>query len=188
MGIALLPRSHSVDGICRVAQRLSRESAIDDPLLAFTQQLKSQTLQRFSETVNLASLFTCRAAIADSVASPEAISRALRVRIANADRVRTLAATCSWRVLPRLLSTGIVMLQSSCPLVRRADPNWVREFFAGLSISLSTYESGVVRMAMPAEPLTQGQLDLLRWALKWCDLPTTEPAFHHLPTASLCPG
>ena len=187
MGVAFLPRSSSVQEIQRAAERLSGQGEIDDPLLTFTQQLKSQKLRRFSETVNLASLFTCRAAIADGVTSPEDVSQRLQMRIANADCVRALAAGCGWTVLPRLLPNGIVMLQSSCPLVRRADPIWVREFFAGLSISLSTYESGVVRLAMPSEPLTPGQLDLLRWALKWCNIPISAPVGHDLSLDSVVP-
>ena len=186
MGVALLPRSDSAHGIQRALQRLSQDGPIDDPLLAFTQQLKAQSLQRFSETVSLASLFTCRAAIADGVTSPKAVSQKLRVRIANADRVRALAHACRWAVLPRLLPNGIVMLRSSCPVVRGADPGWVREFFAGLSVSLSSYESGVVRLAMSSDPLTSGQWDLLRWALRSCDAPVSELALHDVSSASLC--
>ena len=143
--------------------------SLDDPLLAFTQEMKSRKLNRFSETVNLASLFTCRAALAEFTDSPLEVANRLDQRIANANRVRALAAQLGWKVLPSLLPSGIVMLQASRTTVREAEPTCVREYFALLNVSVSTYQQGVIRLSMPLQPLHHGDLDLLTWALKRCD-------------------
>lgn len=168
MGLAFLPKDESSNGIEKLMLRMLQAGKLDDPLLAFTQELKSRNLQMFSETVNLASLFSCRAALADGLTTPETISHRLNHRRENADRVRELATECNWIVLPELLPTGIVMLQSSCPQIREKPPDWTRNYFASLNISLSTYDDGIIRLAMPQDPLTHGDMDLLAWALQRC--------------------
>ena len=177
MGVAYVPRAGFLE-VDRSVRHMLQSGEVDDPLLDFVEGLLSGKLQRFSETVNLASLFTCRAAVADGPVDPESVARRFGGRSHNAARVRSVAAECGWTVLPELMPTGIVMLQSTCPRVRQSDPTWVREFFAGFSISVSTYEDGSLRLAMPSEPISAGGMDLLAWALRWCDFRDTSCSKH----------
>jgi hypothetical protein len=60
------------------------------------------------------------------------------------------------------------MLQADCPNVRNATPEWIRRFFVAHSVSVSTYEDGIIRLAVPDQPFTQGEMDLLAWVLRRC--------------------
>ena len=192
MGVAILPRAESASGIENSMLRMLQTGRLDDPLLAFTQELKLQNLKLFSETVNLASLFSCRAALADGPTNLAAVAHRLNQRQQNADQVRDLSTKCNWTVLPELLPTGIVMLQSNCSQIRKKDPNWVRNYFASLNISVSTCEEGIIRLAMPSTPLTRGDLDLLAWALQRCIAPAATLSLgafrHHRFELQLPPG
>ena len=142
---------------------------VDDPLLRFTTGLESGDGDSFSETVNLASLFTCRAAIAD-VVGPSAIARRMEIRLENASRVESLARNCGWNMLSRLLPSGIVILQTSNHSSHGTRPDDLRRFLAGFSVSVSAYDQETIRLSMPRHALTAGDLDLLEWALQcWHD-------------------
>ena len=100
MGVALSAKSLvcSEQTIAQ-AERMMRYSELDDPLLAFTREMITGRSQAYSETVNLASLFTCRAAITDRGLSPDEIDRQLGHRLRNAKRVRRIAAEAGWSSL-----------------------------------------------------------------------------------------
>lgn len=168
MGVAFLPRVSSAQPTIAQAERMMRYSDLDDPLLAFTREMITGRTQAYSETVNLASLFTCRAAITDRGLSPDEIDRQLGHRLRNAKRVKRIAAEAGWSSLPHVMPTGIVMLRSQCPSVRASAPERIREFFVAHSVSVSTYEDGIIRLAMPDRPLSQGDIDLLAWVLRRC--------------------
>jgi hypothetical protein len=174
MGVAFFPNTLSADKSLASAERMLRHSELDDPLLAFTREVITGWTQPFSETVNLASLFTCRAAITDRGSTPKEIKRQLVHRLRNADRVTRAATDKGWSALPQAMPTGIVMLQAKCPTVRNAPPARIRRFFVAHSVSVSTYEDGIVRLAMPDRPFTQGEMDLLAWTLRRCRFDDTE--------------
>ncbi|MCA9199577.1 MAG: hypothetical protein KDA87_18670 [Planctomycetales bacterium] len=173
MGVAFLPNRRSAS-IARTLGRLVQDGQLDDPLLLLISELKARSLQRYSETVNLASLFTCRAALTDGQFDPDSVRTKFSGRLANARRFASIAYETNWTVLPSLLPTGIVMLQANDRSVRQTNPMALRDYFASHSISVSTYEDGMIRAAMPSTQLTNAQLDAIAWALRWCrvDLPT----------------
>ena len=78
------------------------------------------------------------------------------------------AIPLSWKISPSLMPTGILMLQATCPSVRSKTPEAIRIFFAAMGISASTYDDGLIRLAMPRHRLTQGDMDLLVWTLRQC--------------------
>ena len=168
MGVAFFANALSADKTLAIAERMLRYSELDDPLLAFTREIMTGRPQSYSETVNLASLFTCRAAITDRGSTPEEIKRQFVDRLQNADKVAKIAIATGWLALPQLMPTGIVMLQIRCSAFRTTSPERIRAFFAALSVSVSTYEDGIVRLGMPDQPFTHGEMDLLAWALRHC--------------------
>lgn len=168
MGVAFFPNALSADKTLAAAERMLRHSELDDPLLAFTREVITGWTQPFSETVNLASLFTCRAAITDRGSTPKEIERQLVHRLRNADRVTRVATDAGWSALPQAMPTAIVMLRAECPTVRNASPARIRRFIVAHGVSVSAYEDGVIRLAMPERPFTQGEMDLLAWTLRRC--------------------
>ncbi len=181
MGVAFLPKIKPSRATMVQAERMMRHGDLDDPLLAFTHEMITGRTQAYSETVSLASLFTCRAAITDRGLSPDKIDRQLRHRLQNAERIRRTAAETGWPSLPHVMPTGIVMLQSECPGVRAVAPELIRDFFAAHGVSVSTYEDGIIRLAMPDRPFTRGKIDLLAWVLRECrfdDVEELRPSTH----------
>ena len=174
MGVAFFPKVLSANKTLTIAERMLRYNELDDPLLAFTREVLTGRMQSYSETVNLASLFTCRAAITDRGSTAGEIKRQLVDRLQNADKVAQIAIAAGWSALPQLMPTGIVMLQTQCPAFRTASPERIRGFFAALSVSVSTYEGGIIRLAMPDQPFTRGEMDLLAWALRHCRFDATD--------------
>jgi aspartate aminotransferase-like enzyme len=168
MGIAFLSNQQSARATLSAAERMFRHTELDDPLLAFTNQLQSGSIPLYSETVNLASLFSCQAAIAERGGLASRIDQQFAERLQNAARVAGMARKAGWTPLPAALPNGIVMLRANCPTVRYASPDFVRQFFVRHAVSLSSYEGGIVRMAMPDRPLRTGELDLLNWILRQC--------------------
>ncbi len=120
MGVAYLPNKTSADATWSSALSMLRYGELDDPLLAFTREILTGEMQSYSETVNLASLFSCRAALEDHRTSPIDVGGRLARRMQNANLVRQLAEDTGWSSLRESLPTGIVMLQSKCPTVREA--------------------------------------------------------------------
>lgn len=177
MGVAYLPNPTSAKKALVHADTVIRHRELDDPLLAFTREMLTGRTHAYSETVSLASLFTCRAAIVDRETTAGPPGRAFAERLDNADRVGRIANDAGWFVLPEAMPTGIVMLQATCDNVRTTLPDMIREFFVRQSVSVSTYKDGVIRLAMPDKPLTMGEMDLLAWVLRRCrfDDPGSEP-------------
>ena len=60
------------------------------------------------------------------------------------------------------------MLQAQFPSVRAAAPERIREFFVAHGVSVSAYEDGIIRLAMPDRPFSRGEIDLLAWVLWQC--------------------
>ena len=123
----------------------------------------------FSETVSLSSLFTCRAAVSDYRCRSSPPNERLRQRVRNADALADAMSGTGWRPLipQRPFRSGILLAQledpSSCTLA--ADS--IRAFFLAHGISLTCYERGIIRLSMFDRPWRQGELDLIRWTLRW---------------------
>jgi len=168
MGVAYLPEPKSAAKTWSSAMSMMRDTELDDPLLAFSREVLTDEVRHDSETVNLTSLFTCRAALEDHKTSPTDLADTLARRVRNGSLVRELAERAGWSPLQQSMPTGIVMLQSKCPAVREARADLIREFFVALGVSVTAYDGGMIRMSMPSRPFHQGDLDLLAWVLKRC--------------------
>jgi hypothetical protein len=124
---------------------------IDDPLLAFVRRLESGTENRFSETVNVAPLFSCRAALQDL----GNVAEDLTARRMNAER---LIEVLDYRWTPiqphQGFRSGILLLKAAHPDL----PDNIRSLFLSSGIALTVYEQGVLRLSLPKVLWTPDEL------------------------------
>ena len=166
LGIGFMPNPTTRVEIARRAAELVERGRLDDPLLAFLQSIETGRMRRFTETVNLSPLFTCRGALEDQF-TDEPIAGRLRRRLANADLVRRIARMTAWKPLIPLedFRSASVLLQSTAAAIRRLAPDRLRSLFHERGIALTCYAAGVVRLAMPSVPLSTCEAGALIQAL-----------------------
>ena len=145
---------------------LVERGRLDDPLLAFLQNIETGRMRRFTETVNLSPLFSCRGALEDQFTDGPLAGR-LRRRLANADLVRRIARMTAWKPLMPMeeFRSASVLLQSTSAAVRKLAPDQLRSLFHDRGIALTSYTAGVVRLAMPSVPLSTHLAGMLIQAL-----------------------
>ena len=168
MGLAFCPKRRSQNFIQTACQRMLKSSDLDDPLLIFTSQLESNSLERFSETVNLAPMFSCRAALNDWNDENHSIQSTFRIRLENAQRLAEVASNAGWRsLLPdKPLRCGILLLQAEDRLLRAISAADMRLPLQSHGITATTYHCGIIRLAMPNSPLTDSQIAFLQTSLQ----------------------
>jgi hypothetical protein len=133
---------------------------IDDPLLTFLNRLTRRTENRFSETVNVTPLFSCRAALADL----GCVQSSFAARRLNAELLTKILPS-PWRpLLPHEnFRCGILLVQSPnriCP------PDAIRLLFLQQGLALTAYDGGVLRLSMPRLVWTAGELEQLAQAFR----------------------
>lgn len=166
LGIGFMPNPMTRAEIARRAAELVERGRLDDPLFAFLQSIETGRMRRFTETVNLSPLFTCRGALEDQFTDGPIAGR-LRRRLANADLVRRIARMTAWKPLIPLedFRSASVLLQSTATAIRRFAPDRLRSIFLERGIALTSYAAGVIRLAMPSVPLSTCQAGSLIQAL-----------------------
>jgi aspartate aminotransferase-like enzyme len=165
LGIGFLPNPATADDIARRTAELV-ERRLDDPLLALLQSIEMGRMRRFTETVNLAPMFSCRGALEDQFTAGPIVNR-LRRRLANADLVRRIARMTAWEPLVPMdeFRSASVLLQSASTVVRQLAPDRLRSLFHGRGVTMTSYAVGVIRLAMPSVPLSTHQAGSLIQAL-----------------------
>jgi aspartate aminotransferase-like enzyme len=166
LGIGFLPNPATRGAIERQAAELAEHRGLDDPLLAFLQSIETGRMRRFTETVNLSPLLTCRGALEDQFTDGPIFGR-LRRRLVNADLIRRIAHMTAWKPLTPMeeFHSASVLLRSTSKLIRRLAPERLRALFHHRGVALTTYAGGVIRLAMPSVPLTTHQAGILIQAL-----------------------
>ena len=167
MGIMFCGRKRSKPTIERAIRQWTRHTMWNDPLMRFSQQLEANRLDDFTETVNVAPLFSTFGALSDV---PKAASRRqsdFMGRIANAVDVARVAIAAGWRsLLPKEpFRTGILLLQSKSQEMQDLPSQRLRDLFHRRGIAITTYDKGLLRLSMPARRFLTGDLDLLCEAL-----------------------
>jgi aspartate aminotransferase-like enzyme len=166
LGIAFCPNPATHSEIPqRCADRLEARK-LDDPLLAFLTSIETGRMRRFTETVNLSPLFSCRGALEDQFIEGPIAGR-FRRRIANAGLVQRIARMTGWiPLLPdREFQSASVLLQATSATVREWTPSHLRDRFHARGIALTCYDRGVIRLSMPSVPLSTPEAGLLIQAL-----------------------
>ena len=167
MGLGFYGNRSSQGYIETSLRRILSGARLHDPLLAFTEGLESGRLSAFTETVNLAPLFSCRGAVDDTQRSPSAIMKAFTRRLENGRILTGLIERAGWKVLcpSQPFRSGIVLIQPREHHQKNIDPDTPRSAFHRRGVAATTYEGGLVRLSMPDHPWELAQLDLLKNAL-----------------------
>ncbi len=165
MGLAFYGRRRSAEWVEKVLQQMLCDGDLDDPLLRFSSQLESDSLDGTTETVNLGSLFSCYGASLDTAEERESV---FQERRANAEGIVELSRESDWSPVspsPEFQS-AVVMLESTDSAVRELSAKTLRTAFEQQGVSLSTYQGGRIRLSMPEKPLSDGQLHQIQTAFR----------------------
>jgi hypothetical protein len=171
MGLAFQPRRSSHGFLRTLAHEMTAKGELDDALLLFTNQLEAGRLERFTETVGVAGLFACAAAVGANLARPnQTCSSQFLERRANADAATEVARRSGWNpLLPDTsFRSGILLVQAHAPETRAAPAQELRTRFQGHGVAVTTYADGLARVSLLAQPLRGRQVDRLRSALSLC--------------------
>ncbi len=170
LGLAFCSRQESQDFVSQSIYRQCQKGSLGDPLLRFTEQLVDEDTDAYSETVNLAPLFTAQAAVRQALHTARNRRELLQSQIANADRLIDAAGCTPWRPiqLDTALRSGILLLQAASAGTRLADPDAIRSRFLRHGLALTAYEGGLVRTSLPSQPLSPTVVDQIVFALQRC--------------------
>lgn len=147
LGVGIASNSSSQQWIANFLRAAIGINGAGDSLSHMLHSVDNRCDSRFPETVNLGGLIAGFGAWT-STPSPR---NALAMRIANADRVASIAEFNGWEPIrpDETMRSGSLILQSSCRQTRNRCSDDIRNSFADTGIILSTYANGIVRMAMP---------------------------------------
>jgi hypothetical protein len=164
LGLAFCCRQSTERLIASTLAETQARGEIDDPMLTFTNQLETNSTERYSETVNLLPMFTAAAAVRRMLYSAKAKREELALQMTNANNVADRAAKTSWHTIrPTLpMQSGVLLLESK---VSQAPANIARQRFFAAGVALTTYDGGVLRTSLPDWPLLATDLKWLQWAL-----------------------
>lgn len=166
LGVAVIPSVLTASRVQAVVRDRIAGGDPLDPLLAFSRRLEDRKAppERFGETVNVAPLFTARAALSDPSAE------LLCTLGFNRPRLREVATGTGWDpVEPHTgLSTGILLLRAAGRRARTAKPDALRDRFHAAGVAITAYDGGVIRLSTPKGFPTEGQYERLRKALLEC--------------------
>lgn len=168
LGLAFCGKRRTRAFIETAVHTLATNGDLDDPLLRFTGPFARGDRIGVEETVNVASLFTCQAAVSETLIKGQADEVAVSGRRRNLAAVAALTPEFGWPPLQpkEAFRSGILLLQAERPTSRRADPVLVRESLCRVGVALTTYAGGLLRLSLPEVELQSSQLELLAAALK----------------------
>lgn len=164
MGLAFYGRRRSAEFVENVLQQMLTDGQLDDPLLRFSSQLETDSLDGSTETVNLGSLFSCYGAALDTAKDRDSL---FQERRANAEAVVELSRETDWRLISpsQELQSAVVMLEATDSTACELPAKTLRTAFEQQGLSLSAYPSGRIRLSMPEKLLSESQLNQIRAAL-----------------------
>ena len=130
--------------------------------------MEEDALDGTTETVDLASLFSCQGAVVDALAVPRGPVASLPGRLENLSVAADFAASCGWRpLLPRPeFQTGILLLEAERSRTKGASAEVVRSAFYDRGVALTAYGEGLIRLSMPDAGWQSGEAEHLRAALR----------------------
>ena len=168
LGFAFCGRKETQGFVDQAVRRQCQQRSVGDPLLRFTEQLVDESTDGYSETVNLAPLFTAQAAVRRAIRGVKSRLERLRSQVANADRLIDAAGCTCWRpvrLAPELRS-GIQLLQATSASTRLTSPEQIRGKFLRHGVALTTYDGGLIRTSLPSKPLSSATIDQILFALQ----------------------
>jgi hypothetical protein len=170
MGLGFCCRPTADRIVADTGKEMVERGQLDDPLLRFTSELEDGGCEAFSETVNLAPLFTASAAVSRLWHSRRGRIEEFDRQIANTDRVAEIADSTGWQpVRPAsCLRSGILLLRAKRGDTRSATPDTIRFTFRRYGLAVSAYLGGLIRTSFLADTLSSAGLSQVRSALRRC--------------------
>lgn len=170
MGVAFCPSPVSAPRITSTCQRMALTRELDDPLLLYVEQLDCCATESYGETVNLASLFSSRAALASTSGTRQDVAMSFRVRRRNGDELARSVGGTGWvPLLPqRAFRSGVLLLRLDVTRCHVPPAQQLREVCLSHGMAVTAYERGIIRLAMPNVPWGGNEIEMLREALNRC--------------------
>jgi hypothetical protein len=166
LGIAMFGRRRSRGIIESVLDRLLKLGKLSDPLLNFVQRIEGEKNCDPGETVNLTALFASAGAASDAAMNSEQEAQ-LAIRRKNGDAAAKTASHAGWKPCrpDKSLESGILLVKATTDRAMKLEPDQCRAEFQQHGVALTAYDEGLLRLSMPAHPITTSDLDLLRTSL-----------------------
>jgi hypothetical protein len=170
LGLAICCRAASEDYIVNTCSEMSARKELDDPLLSFTGQLERDRLEPFSETVNLAPLFTAAAAVRGMIRSPRTKQAEFASQLDNSDKVAERSSDSGWHPVRQSmpLRTGMLLLEAGDRETRAARPERLRQRFFSRGVALTAYDGGIIRASLPDHRMSAAEVGQFQAALGHC--------------------
>ncbi len=170
MGLGLCPHPRSKELIQRILADMIAAGELDDPLLTFSQQCKTDVTEAFGETVSLVPLFPCAGAIAALLREEGGPGGRFQRLLERAGQLESAAEGTSWQpVTPHEgFRSGMLLLKADCAETKRLSPTAVRQRFQEHGVALSAYGEGMIRLSAPPDGLSTEDLARLQAALINC--------------------
>jgi selenocysteine lyase/cysteine desulfurase len=168
LGFLVSGRPRSCEWLSKSFRSNASPSYINDGLRDFTESLELHEVCRYTETVNVAPLLTCRAALADQPADRFHFYPQWQDQLANRHVVSVLSNSLGWTTFNpnEELHSGVILMRPPSGVCRRFGADKLRSMFATSCLSVSTYPDSSIRMSMPQEPLSQTAIDQIESALQ----------------------
>jgi hypothetical protein len=170
LGFGLCCRPSAEAVIEHACRDMRQQGELDDPLLALTTELEIDDCEPFSETVNLAPLFTASAAVGRLWHASRSRCEEFSAQLQNTNRATEITEHTGWLpVRPEIeMRSGILLLQSKHADTRSAPPETLRFAFRRRGVALSAYAGGLIRASLPPINLPANEFSQLRFALQRC--------------------
>lgn len=158
LGVAFFPRWSAAPA--------ATWECLRDPLSSFLQGLESLRPPRFTETVNVSPLLSCRGALED-LAHGEDQATAFQRRRTRAGKIVRIGQMAGWTPLrpDDDFHSAAILLQATSLATRKLNPHELRERFHDLGVAATCYRNGVIRLSAPARPLSTSEAGALIQAL-----------------------
>ncbi|MEC4894621.1 MAG: aminotransferase class V-fold PLP-dependent enzyme [Oscillatoria sp. PMC 1051.18] len=170
MGLAFCSQSNSVEFITTIYRQMLEKGKLDDPLLNFTNQLELGSNSAFTETVNLNSLFSAAAAVANILEGNQSMEQKFKKLVEQVEKLEAVSINYHWTPLVKndSLKSGIGLIKSTKPSIRALTPKQLRASFQSHGIDLTAYGKGIIRISAPIKELDINDYQLFHKALDFC--------------------
>lgn len=160
MGIGFYGNAGSRQYIADSLDRWTASGELDDPLLAFVDELTTGKQQLFGETVQVAPLISASAAAVDALANGQSETTGL------VDSIVAAAESTDWRLVSAQddMSSGIILLEPARMLPSWA-PDAARRTLLKANIAATAYPGGMLRLSLPHDGLSATEEYQLRQGL-----------------------
>jgi hypothetical protein len=151
-----------------ICQQMMEEGELDDPLLRFTSQIKSGSDSAFTETVNLGSLFSTAAAVANILHTGKPAQQYFKELVSQVEELKEIAVDADWLPLipDSFFRCGIMLIRSNKSSVKAVPGKLLRAAFQSHGISLTAYGDGVVRVSAPIRQCHNDDFHMVHTALQ----------------------